>query len=840
MSLLVSTVASTMVSAEDDPFEGIEEMVVIGDSTAGLLTSQSTSAIGFDALELGELGVEDLSDVSASIPNLSISSSNSTNASFFVRGVGLQDFGANATGAVSIYQDGVPRNASATQLVGLFDLSGLSVLRGPQGVGSFRNASAGAIQIQTATPEPEFSAFALSTVGRLTTPDARDAARYRFEGAVNAPIYSDTVSARLSAIFGHESPFFENGCANRSSLASRPVAASRNDPAAQLCDQTVRSGQGDGETLQVGERSGVSPFLGRYLGEVDDWGVRAQVRVQSPDRTLDLIVRGEVTHRNRDSTVGQHLGTGGPSGNLLGVRDNEGYRDSDITRLQDSLADQGVPFAEAQAIIQRGLRKDPLDGGPYRGDFDSPGRTILETLALSLTGKASFEAFEMKTNFGFLDYRKSERRDTDLSPNRRFPSAGNDQAWQVAGDVVFSGEEWLDLPVVWEAGVYTLTEQVEAALAQDLLGSAARDNQFTQEIYSLGAWASVEYEFLEGLTVAAGARYNWEQKDFEVQDINTRLLGNGGTFTLPPQRSSNQRTWDALTGFVELRHEFTADVSSYLRYSRGFKAGHFNPSRPLGAKVPGEGYADPESIDAFEWGVSSSFWNGRVALDGAFFFYLYRNYQVFRLSATETGVFRVIQNAERARNYGAEMELDLRPLEGIAPPLLENLRIQFRGGWLETEFLEFTEVDFRLFGAFPTTVLIDYTGNPLISAPSLQVSGTVTWRFEIPGIGTITPRYDFSWTDDVPFDANRGRGQIDGLGRSKFSPYLIGNLAYMIHNVRLSYATPDEGLEVAGWCRNVTDERFTTFAADISNFARQQLHYVGDPRSCGAEVRLAW
>jgi hypothetical protein len=51
-------------------------------------------------------GVEDLGDIAAYVPNLEIRSQNATNASFFVRGVGLQDFGANASSSVPIFQDG--------------------------------------------------------------------------------------------------------------------------------------------------------------------------------------------------------------------------------------------------------------------------------------------------------------------------------------------------------------------------------------------------------------------------------------------------------------------------------------------------------------------------------------------------------------------------------------------------------------------------------------------------------------------------------------------------------------------------------------------------------------
>ena len=152
-SVLVLSLAAIPQAAfaqEVDPFAGVEEMIVTDSGTEGLLKPQSTSAIAFDATDLDNKGVEDISDIAAYVPNLDIRSSNATNASFFVRGVGLQDFGSNASSSVPIFQDGIARNPSATQLVGLYDVGGLSVLRGPQGSGPYRNASGGAILISTA------------------------------------------------------------------------------------------------------------------------------------------------------------------------------------------------------------------------------------------------------------------------------------------------------------------------------------------------------------------------------------------------------------------------------------------------------------------------------------------------------------------------------------------------------------------------------------------------------------------------------------------------------------------------------------------------------------------
>ena len=180
-------------------------------------------------------------------------------------------------------------------------------------------------------------------------------------------------------------------------------------------------------------------------------------------------------------------------------------------------------------------------------------------------------------------------------------------------------------------------------------------------------------------------------------------------------------------------------------------------------------------------------------------------------------------------------------MEGFVPEEIEGLQVRFLAGWLVTNYIEFTNSENRIAAGQGIGVSIDYSGNPLISAPTLQFTTTFVWPLDLHELGTITPQYDFTWTDDTPFDPNRGRGEVDLFGESRFRPYLVGNRAYTLHNVRLTWEPAgDSGLKIAGWCRNVTDERYKTFSVDISTFNDQILNYVADPRVCGGEASFSW
>ena len=132
--------AGNSAGGADDVWAGVEEMVVSGSSAGGILAdvARSNSVTAFSSQDLEAIGAADISDIASFTPNLEIVVAGSTSPTFFIRGIGLNDFNANAAGAVAVYTDDVPVNSPALQLGSLFDIENAAVLRGPQGTGPFR------------------------------------------------------------------------------------------------------------------------------------------------------------------------------------------------------------------------------------------------------------------------------------------------------------------------------------------------------------------------------------------------------------------------------------------------------------------------------------------------------------------------------------------------------------------------------------------------------------------------------------------------------------------------------------------------------------------------------
>jgi outer membrane receptor protein involved in Fe transport len=110
------------------------------------------------------------------------------------------------------------------QLGQLFDVENVEVLRGPQGGGSGRNASAGAIRVYSRKPTGELAAELRSSLGNYGLMDFEGelAAELRsslgnyglmdFEGALEIPLVEETLATRLAFRFMERDPTGKNGC----------------------------------------------------------------------------------------------------------------------------------------------------------------------------------------------------------------------------------------------------------------------------------------------------------------------------------------------------------------------------------------------------------------------------------------------------------------------------------------------------------------------------------------------------------------------------------------------------------------------------------------------------
>ena len=176
---------SVSVLAQDN---ALEEVVVTATKRSVALQDLAGSANVLGADKLGPGGIQEVRDMQVDIPNLSLGDQFGF-ARVFMRGIGMTSIDIGGEGAVAFLQDGAIVPRPAAQLMGMFDLDQVEVLRGPQGTLYGRGATAGAINMVTAKPGKELGGYLSVTAGNYGLA--------QFKGAIDVPM-SDTLSMRLA------------------------------------------------------------------------------------------------------------------------------------------------------------------------------------------------------------------------------------------------------------------------------------------------------------------------------------------------------------------------------------------------------------------------------------------------------------------------------------------------------------------------------------------------------------------------------------------------------------------------------------------------------------------
>jgi outer membrane receptor protein involved in Fe transport len=878
-------VALLAASPGAPPNSDIEEIVILGaESEAAQDFEAADSVTGFGAEDLAAIGAQDIADLAEFTPNLEIVTSGATTPTFFIRGVGLNDFNANSTGAVAIYQDDVAINAPALQLGTLFDVEAVNVLRGPQGTGLARNASAGAIKIYSRKPTGEFGGFLRSDFGNFNFRD--------FEGAVEAPIYEDLLAGRFAFRLTQRDGTMKNRCSGapppvvdlsgENGRVPRPLGGDPFEAPWSHCAEPVQFSWDPFDFTDppffgsnIPENwDGISEIptgLPDYVNNTNNWAARGTLLFQ-PTLDVSMLLNAHGSRRDELTRLGQAYGTGGPDGffiepdgtfvdGVLGgqqVQTSPGYTPPEVKQRRAELEAAGLSPNDAKIQLAKELARD-LDSKPWEGDFNvcstnadvddddsngiqcpsDAGRTQNDTWGGYLNADIALPAgIQLKSVTGYDTYDRMLDTDIDFSPETLFHIRTDDDGWQVVQDLRLQGDIGDESRIRWDVGGWFLRERLNVLIDVDLgeqFGVNTRD--YVQDLWSAAGFASLSFDFWDRFTLDGGVRYNWERKTLDY------LL----TFSTDPTSLPAQldETWSAPTGMVRLTYRFREDTHVFWKYSRGWKPGTFNATSnaltPLegGRRILNLSVADPETIDAFETGVRGSWLEGRLGADFSFFYYDYKNYQLFvaqQFAVAGAGVPEfVILNAAGAEVYGAELDLVGRPWIGA----FLNVRI----GWLESQFLDFVQIQQKLDprgGGGTVNVEVQNTGNRLLNSPQFKMSMTAEQTIPLGRWGSMTGRYDGVWTDTTYYDATEGRG-VPNDDNIEFLPEdTIGQRAFWQHNVRLSYRPPNVQVEIAAWGRNLANKPYKTFAFDGTSFTKTTLSFVGDPRTFGASMMLTF
>lgn len=360
----------------------------------------------------------------------------------------------------------------------------------------------------------------------------------------------------------------------------------------------------------------------------------------------------------------------------------------------------------------------------------------------------------------------------------------------------------------WMGGAYYFDETADFEIVLDR-GNPTLESQGDQQAdttaYALFGQAS--YRFNPRWSLTVGARWSYEEKRVDVAPSRIAPV------TLPPVPFRDSHDWNEITPMVTIERHIERGML-YLSYARGFKSGGYN----YAASLNDGRVLDPETLDMLELGWKTEFLDGRLQLNGALFYYDYRDLQVTR-AAAGSGV-NVTENAANAEVLGLDLDLAWTPTEWLSL----TGGISLLDGEYEDYAASATVFNAALTGdpgvSGMSTVPLDAGGERLLRAPrtSAFLSGAVQLPF---GSVTVPVVVTYSYKDDYPFD----------FVADPSSRRLVQH-GYSLLSIRATLA--DEHWSASIWGNNLTDEDdyFTDIVANSAGIRGSH----GPPRTWGLDV----
>lgn len=748
---------STPSLAQDQPARpaasaaGSEELVVTARKREEKIQNVpiSITAVGEQTLE--NRSVYELIDLQRQIPGFQVSmpSGSAVGQVLTIRGQGQADTLLTTDASVGVYVDGVnnPRSFGLSSI--LQDVERVEVLRGPQGTLFGKNTTGGAVSIVTKRATPEYGGWLRTIVG---SDDAIDVT-----ALVNLPL-GENAGLRL---FGRQST--RDGFAVDSA--------------------------------------------GRQLNGEDLVFLRARLDADISDR-FSITLTGDYS-RNK---------TGGGAIQLVGYQFG-GNMHAEVA----AQVFQGAPtLARLNAVVPL------LNSFIIQGGLDRTSGGQQQISEYESWGASADLNYEVSDNINFRSitgYRELSKRDVEdldgtpylvLQPDLQLSYQFFSQELQLVG-----GSDTLQ----WVVGGYYGKETGNDGSVTPALPflNPANPNVFDADVdnSSMAVFGQATWDFAPQWSLTGGLRWTKETKGMvsrnhfiivPFQDAPPIATATGFCRIDPAQldnpaicQASFEDEFSAVSWLASLDYQINEDTLVYVSISEGFRGGGQNLR---GTPTTGSFSSfEPETARNYEFGVKSTFADGRVRVNAAVFMVDYKDVQRSIIfpgvpPATGTG------NAAQATLTGGEVEATWNPID--------PLTFTFTAAYLNGEYDEYINIGDGL----------DHSNDPW---PAPEWTYSASARYVAPtSVGDLAFQVDYNHSDAVS-------GLIAGTN-PLLAPFLQGRDTDLL-NARISLNIDSINGQVAVFSRNLLDKDYYTTSLNVLGAVTR---YAGYPRFIGVEFKVAF
>ncbi len=174
-ALMLGGVTVLMATATSAHAQGavLDEIIVTAQKKTESLQDVPIAITAISAETLEKQGISDFQGISERTPGLLIGAFSPAQPEIAIRGVGTKEDGPGANDSTVVSVDDVYIASRIAQIIDIYDLERVEVLRGPQGTLYGRNSIAGSINFITQKPDENFALKVEQTIGSYNKFDTR-------------------------------------------------------------------------------------------------------------------------------------------------------------------------------------------------------------------------------------------------------------------------------------------------------------------------------------------------------------------------------------------------------------------------------------------------------------------------------------------------------------------------------------------------------------------------------------------------------------------------------------------------------------------------------------------
>ena len=604
-SLILSLGIGISAIYADEADGTLEEIIVTAQKRDQAVIDTPIALTALSGSMLDDLNMTDITNVGKFAPNLHIiSASNSvTGAQVTIRGGATANLAISYESSVGIYLNGAFIGKGMGSIFDIVDIERIEVLRGPQGTLYGKNTTGGAVNIISKSAAGDGSGSAKFTLGE----NGRRIAKVNFSPTSNGP---------MKFSFGFRKEDYDGWADN--------IADPLNSP---FADQVSPAPSNDGFNM----RDDTAVFLTMNY-EKDNFNLDYYYDANEMDRTGNLT---QVTHITP-----------------FGIMDPS-------PAAVAALGQFGLSFlGMAQYSCVTGCKKRQTvasHNNASRDDGESDGHSLIMNWDMG--------SYDIKSITTRRTFEVNDSLDHDNSPiaiartQRDIEYEATSQEIQLTG-VNQAGN------VNWVAGYYHYEDEGWTDNPQEYLmvfgpGGQKYDSQYGVETDADAIYAQFDFspESSPSWTYTLGARYTKEEKTgqriFGILQNSTIPSFLLPLYPIPAGTESSEDFSNTIVNFI-VSKQVNENLNLYFKRSEGWKAGAYNGETS-------DLYAAtnaflPQSTTSLEFGLKSTFGEGKGAFNLAVFQDTHEDKQEFIFLATNAAE-SVVTNFGEQEMSGVEAEL---------------------------------------------------------------------------------------------------------------------------------------------------------------------------------------